>query len=237
VTARPLLACGIVPFGSLLQLAIVEQRLGAASGALDALTFEPGRAEAVRRELAVLAPAAVACGFRLPPPGPAAVGERLCDRQLAKVGIRPNPQLPAGAERDWVTAVADLARLEQGAEGARAGAGEAYRGFLCETVPDAVFARLLGARVPARRHPFGVRARIEALGHAAVRFRGGSPWDRRIEEIEAVACALCAFEALADNAIELGDRSEGVVVLPGREALAAFDQRALVPVVERLLLH
>lgn len=242
--AAPLIACGVVPLGGLLQLALVEQRRGEHAGALDALTFEPGEASAVRRELASLAPVAVVCGYRLPPPesvstgdpqaaeGAAAnTGERTCDRLLAEAGVRPNAWCAEGAQ-----AVADLPRIESCVSAGGTLAARPPAGVVAESVVDGIFGRLLGVRPPARRHPFGVRARIEALGRAAVRLRGGSPWDRRIEEIEALACALCAFELAAGNCLLVGERAEGMVVLPGREPLRRFETRGAVPLVERLAL-
>ena len=44
---------------------------------------------------------------------------------------------------------------------------------------------------------------------------GGELWHRRIEELEAVACALCAHRYAVGHASLAGDPGEGVVVLPG----------------------
>ena len=63
---------------------------------------------------------------------------------------------------------------------------------LFETTADGVFAALKGHRLPARRHPWGVHLRIAELSDHHVEDTGGELWHRRIEELDALACALCA---------------------------------------------
>ena len=63
---------------------------------------------------------------------------------------------------------------------------------------------------------------------------GGDLWHRRIEEIDAVACALCAHRYAVGHACWLGDPDEGVVVLPGASIPAEFSRQGVMPPVERL---
>ena len=63
---------------------------------------------------------------------------------------------------------------------------------------------------------------------------GGDLWHRRIEEIDAIVCALCAHRYAVGHASWLGDPAEGVVVLPGASIPAEFSRQGVMPPVERL---
>jgi predicted nuclease with RNAse H fold len=65
---------------------------------------------------------------------------------------------------------------------------------------------------------------------------GGDLWHRRIEELDAAACALCAHRYAVGHASWLGDPEEGVVVLPGSSVPGAFSGEGVMPPVERLRL-
>ena len=78
-----------------------------------------------------------------------------------------------------------------------------------------MFCALQGRRLPAKRHPFGMQLRIEELAGDRVIDEGGELWHRRIEELDAAACALGAHRYAVGHACWLGDPDEGVVVLPG----------------------
>src|SRR5919201_6498447 len=84
-----------------------------------------------------------------------------------------------------------------------------------ETNPDGIFCALRSRRLPARRHPQGMRLRIEELQDEHLLDDGGGLWNRRIEELEAAAAALCAYRYAVGHAWWLGEADEGVLVLPG----------------------
>ena len=107
---------------------------------------------------------------------------------------------------------------------------------LFETNADAVFCALQGRRLPAKRHPFGIQMRIEELNGDHVIDEGGDLWHRRIEEIDAAACALAAHRYAVGHASWLGEPDEAVVVLPGSSIPAEFETRGVLPPVERLQL-
>ncbi|MEA2479757.1 MAG: hypothetical protein QOJ07_1679, partial [Thermoleophilaceae bacterium] len=94
-----------------------------------------------------------------------------------------------------------------------------------------------GRRVPAKRHPVGIARRIEELVQDQVIDEGGDLWDRRIEEIEAAAAALCAHRYAVGHACWVGDPREGVIVLPGSRLPAdGFSGQGVLPPVERVVL-
>jgi hypothetical protein len=106
----------------------------------------------------------------------------------------------------------------------------AYRDFpVFETNPDDVFNALQGRRLPAKRHPYGMQLRIEELMGDRVTDEGGDLWHRRIEELDAVACALCAHRYAVAHASWLGR-----VVLPGTGLPDAFSSKGVMPPVERI---
>ena len=108
---------------------------------------------------------------------------------------------------------------------------------LFETNADGVFAALKGHRLPARKHPWGVHLRIAELTEEHVDDTGGELWHRRIEELDALACALCAHRYAVGHASWLGDAAEGVIVLPGAAIPERFATEGVLPPVERLPLR
>ncbi len=99
------------------------------------------------------------------------------------------------------------------------------------TDPDRVFWALQGRRLPAKRHPFGIQLRIHELMEDRVTDEGGDLWHRRIEEIDAVACALCAHRFAVGHASWMDG-----VVLPGTGLPEEFSTRGVMPPVERITL-
>lgn len=96
------------------------------------------------------------------------------------------------------------------------GAGALRFGRVAEAYPDAVLAALLGHRPSPRRTPWGLQQRIAALRLRGVVDADGGLWHRTLEELDAVAVAYAAY-ALAENLGSwLGDRREGVIVVPVR---------------------
>jgi predicted nuclease with RNAse H fold len=200
---------------------------------LNALFYEPGSAADVARELHTLSEVVIAVGAPLAGPRNGRPG-RDCDALLLRRGVA--PQAPTQESR----LLADLRR----ALPAFAPAGEhhtgpvedgAYSRFpLFETNADGVFYALQGRRLPAKRHPFGLLQRIEELAGDHVTDDGGDLWHRRIEEIDAIVCALCAHRYAVGHASWLGDPEEGVVVLPGASIPSEFSRQGVIPPVERL---
>ena len=97
------------------------------------------------------------------------------------------------------------------------------------TDPDRVFWALQGRRLPAKRHPYGIQLRIAELIGDRISDEGGDLWHRRIEEIDALACALCAHRFAVGHASWM----EGVV-LPGTSLPEQFSTRGVIPPVERI---
>jgi hypothetical protein len=97
------------------------------------------------------------------------------------------------------------------------------------TDPDRVFWALQGRRLPAKRHPYGMQLRIEELLGDRIVDDGGDLWHRRIEELDALACALCAHRFAVGHASWVDD-----VVLPGTSLPAEFSTRGVMPPVERI---
>ena len=106
----------------------------------------------------------------------------------------------------------------------------AYQDFpLFETNPDDVFNALQRRRLPAKRHPYGMQLRIEELVGDRITDEGGDLWHRRIEELDAVACALCSHRYAVGHASWLGG-----VVLPGSGLPDVFSGKGVMPPVERI---
>jgi hypothetical protein len=99
------------------------------------------------------------------------------------------------------------------------------------TDPDRVFWALQGRRLPAKRHPYGMQLRIQELMEDRVTDEGGDLWHRRMEELDAVACALCAHRFAVGHASWAGG-----VVLPGTSLPEEFTTRGVMPPVERITL-
>jgi hypothetical protein len=209
--------CGIVPAQRTLQLAMLEEvRTPEPPIRLSAIFFEPGSAEQVAAELRSLGEVVVG------------VGAPLSGRQpeLERRGVPPQPE-SAEAVRlvellgmPVFTDDEDAGRVEEGA----------YHDFpVFETNADGVFSALQGRRLPAKRHPYGMQLRIEELHGDRVTDEGGDLWHRRIEEIDAAACALCAHRYAVGHASWLGS-----IVLPGSELPETFRSSGVLPPVERL---
>jgi hypothetical protein len=102
---------------------------------------------------------------------------------------------------------------------------------LFPTDPDRVFWALQGRRLPAKRHPYGIQLRIEELLGDRIADESGDLWHRRIEEIDALACALCAHRFAVGHASVVDG-----VVLPGTSLPDEFSTRGVMPPVERITL-
>ena len=99
------------------------------------------------------------------------------------------------------------------------------------TDPDRVFWALQGRRLPAKRHPYGIQLRIAELIGDRISDEGGDLWHRRIEEIDALACALCAHRFAVGHASWMNG-----IVLPGTSLPREFSTRGVLPPVERISL-
>jgi len=211
-----------------LQLAMLEEvRAPEPPIRLSAIFFEPGSAAQVAAELRSLGEVLVGVGAPLSGRHP----------ELERRGVAPHPESPEAAR---LVELLDLPVFspdedEDHADGPVAeGAYQDYPLF--ETNADGVFFALQGRRLPAKRHPYGMQLRIEELLGDRVTDEGGDLWHRRIEELDAVACALSAHRYAVGHASWLGDPSEGVVVLPGSGLPESFRSSGVLPPVERLQL-
>ena len=225
--------CGVVPMQGALQLVMLEEvRAPEPPIRLSAIFFEPGSAQQVAAELGSLGEVVVGVGAPLS----RAEGERRCDALLRQRGVGP------AAPDDHAIRLAELL----GGLGAFAPTGDedegpvqegAYHSWaLFETNPDGIFCALQGRRLPAKRHPLGLQLRIAELEDDHVIDEGGDLWHRRIEEIDAAACALCAHRYALGHASWLGDPEEAVLVLPGNALPSQFAREGVLPPVERLQL-
>jgi hypothetical protein len=102
---------------------------------------------------------------------------------------------------------------------------------LFPTDPDRIFWALQGRRLPAKRHPYGMQLRIDELEDDRIEDEGGDLWHRRVEEIDALACALCAHRFAVGHASWMDG-----VVLPGTNLPHEFSTRGVMPPVERISL-
>jgi len=100
---------------------------------------------------------------------------------------------------------------------------------LFPTDPDRVFWALQGRRLPAKRHPYGIQLRIDELEDDHIVDESGDLWHRRIEELDALACALCAHRFAVGHASWMDG-----VVLPGTSLPHEFSTRGVMPPVERI---
>jgi hypothetical protein len=224
--------CGVVPVLGALQLVMLEEvRTPEPPIRLSAMFFEPGPAEQVAAEVAALPEVVVAVGA---PPGD--VPERLADGVLHQLGVPARP--PDTATRQLVELLGLALFQPEGSDGEGPIREGDYREFpLFETNADGVFCALQGRLLPAKRHPLGMQLRIEELSGDHVFDEGGDLWHRRIEEIDAAACALCAHRYAVGHASWLGDPDQGVIVLPGSALPEEFPRRGVLPPVERLQLR
>jgi hypothetical protein len=218
--------CGVVPMQRTLQLAMLEEvRAPEPPIRLSAIFFEPGSAAQLAEELRSLGDVVVAVGAPV-------TGNR--NDQLAARGVAPQPPHPAVEELVELLGMPAFMPSEDGDEGAVPEG--AYQEFpLFETNADGIFFALQGRRLPAKRHPYGLQLRIEELTGDRVTDEGGDLWHRRIEELDAVACALCAHRYAVGHASWIGD-PEAVLVLPGSSVPETFPSRGVMPPVERLQL-
>jgi predicted nuclease with RNAse H fold len=228
--------CGVVPTQGALQLAMLEEvRTPEPPVRLSAIFFEPGSPGQVAAELRSLGEVAVAVGAPLAGPAEGRPG-RDCDALLSRRGVGPQPPDPQAPELAGL--LGDLAAFAPSSDGRQGQVEEgAYHDFpLFETNADGVFCALQRRRVPARRHPLGIQMRIEELEGDHVIDEGGDLWHRRVDELDAAACALCAHRYAVGHASWLGDPGEAVVVLPGSSIPHEFPREGVLPPVERLRL-
>jgi predicted nuclease with RNAse H fold len=226
--------CGVVAMQGALQLAMLEEvRATEPPIRLSALFYEPGSAADVARELHKLVDVVIGVGAPLAGPRDGRPG-RDCDALLLRRGVA--PQAASQETRQLTDLLRDLPAFAPDGEEHTGPVGEgAYGRFpLFETNADGVFCALQGRRLPAKRHPFGLRTRLDELAGDHVIDDGGDLWHRRIEEIDAVVCALCAHRYAVGHASWLGDPAEGVVVLPGASIPSEFTRQGVMPPVERL---
>jgi predicted nuclease with RNAse H fold len=228
--------CGVVPTQGALQLAMLEEvRTSEPPVRLSAIFFEPGAAAQVAAELRSLGEVVVAVGAPLAEPAEGRP-RRDCDALLSRRGVGPQPPDPQAPELAGL--LGELAAFAPSSNGREGQVEEGtYHDFpLFETNADGVFCALQRRRVPARRHPLGIQMRIEELEGDHVIDEGGDLWHRRIDELEAAACALCAHRYAVGHASWLGDPGEAVVVLPGSSIPHEFPREGVLPPVERLRL-
>jgi len=222
--------CGVVPMQGALQLAILEEvRTPEPPIRLSAMFFEPGSAEQVAAELGSLGEVVLALGAPLD-------GSRECDEMLLERGVGPQASDSETLRlSELLSGLEAFAPHDDEHEGPVA-EGAYHEAPLFETNPDAVFCALQGRRLPAKRHPLGLQLRIAELEDDHVIDEGGDLWHRRIEEIDAAACALCAHRYALGHACWLGNPDEAVVVLPGSTLPSEFPRDGVLPPVERLQL-
>lgn len=228
--------CGVVPMQGTLQLAMLEEvRAPEPPIRLSAMFFEPGSASQVAAELASLGDLVLGLGAPSGEQGAEGPG-RECDSLLAGRGVQPQPaDREIGRLRELLGELAPFAPPDQEREGPVA-EGAYHEAALFETNPDGIFCALQGRRLPAKRHPLGLQLRIAELEDDHVIDEGGDLWHRRIEEIDAAACALCAHRYALGHASWLGDPEEAVLVLPGSTLPSEFAREGVLPPVERLQL-
>ena len=213
--------CGVVPAQRALQLAMLEEvRDPEPPIRLSALFYEPGTAAEVAEELLTLGDVVVGVGG--PTSGP--------DTQqvLAARGVPPARSHP---ELEALVTSLGLPVFSEDDEGPVPEG--AYQDFpVFETNADGVFCALQGRRLPAKRHPYGMQLRVEELVGDRISDESGDLWHRRIEELDAIACALCAHRYAVGLAYALG-----AVVLPGSDVPDTFSARGVLPPVERITLR
>jgi predicted nuclease with RNAse H fold len=229
--------CGVVPLGGEhLQLATLEEvREPEPPIRLAAQVYQPGSPAQVAAQLSSFEELVVAVGAPLSSP---AHGRpvRACDELLRGKGIPPEPELESAlALRSGLESLGVFTPDDELLDGPVPD-GAYHSAPLFETTADGVFAALQGHRLPARRHPWGVHLRIHELDDDHVEDGGGELWHRRIEELDALACALCAHRYAVGHACWLGDPAEGVIVLPGTSVPERFETEGVLPPVERLQL-
>ena len=227
--------CGIVSGGGYMHLCVLaEVREPEPPIRLRAAFYEPGSPEQVAAAIRALGDAVVGIAA---PIGPPREGRKLrvADEELRRRGVFPLQYEEAGRRMFQTLANWGVFAPEDGADGHEGAVAEgAYSEMpVFETNPDGVFSALHGQRVPAKRHPLGVQRRIVELLEDQVEDDGGELWFRRIEEIDAAACALAAHRYAVGHACWVGDPKEGVIVLPGSRLPETFSAEGAVPPVPR----
>ena len=211
--------CGVVPMQQALQMALLEEvRDPEPPNRLSALFYEPGSAEQLVAELRKLGDVVVGFGRGAEP-----VAEALGLAVFDGDGDRLTPVPEGEGDGDRLQPVPiPLKPVPEGA----------YQETpVFPTDPDRVFWALQGRRLPAKRHPYGMQLRIAELIGDRISDEGGDLWHRRIEEIDALACALCAHRFAVGHA----SWTDGLV-LPGTSLPREFSTRGVIPPVERLKL-
>jgi hypothetical protein len=200
---------------------------------LEARFFEPGPTEAVAACVRGLGDVVVAIAS---PSGQPKDGRsrRVCDQRLEECGVARRPYLEPGRELFRALADRGVFNPGKGSEEGNIHEGEYRTAAVFETNAEGVLSALQNRRLPARRHPLGVQRRIEELESDHVLDEGGGLWNRRIEEIDAAAAALCAHRYAVGHARWVGDPEEGVVVLPGTGPLRPFTTEGVLPPVTRV---
>jgi hypothetical protein len=150
--------------------------------------------------------------------------------------VHPVPQGPSGGAAwearlaaGWAVhaAVAQhgLYRPVGAAEAVGGPVGDGALGFgrVTEAYADAVFTALLGHRPSPRRTPWGLQQRIAALRLRGVVDADGGLWHRTLDELDATALAYAAYALAEGLGSWVGDRREGVIVLPVRELADRYE--------------
>jgi hypothetical protein len=219
--------CGIVPMQRTLQLAMLEEvREPEPPIRLSAIFFEPGSAAQVAEELRSLGDVVAGIGAPLSGRHP----------ELERRGVAPQPESAEALRLVELLGLPVFAADEADGTEGPVPEGAYHDHPLFETSADGVFYALQGGRLPAKRHPFGIQMRIDELLDDRVIDEGGDLWHRRIEEIDAVACALTAHRYAVGHASWLADADEGALVLPGTGLPQGSARQSVVPPVERLQL-
>jgi predicted nuclease with RNAse H fold len=227
--------CGLVPLGKEhLQLATLEEvRVPEPPIRLGARFYEPGSPAQAAAQLQSFERAVIAVGAPLTAPAHGRP-ERASDELLRARGVLPAPPSEAAAAlRHGLSSLALLAPPGEALDGP-VSEGAFADAPLIETNVDGVFCALQGRRLPAKRHPHGLRLRLQELLEDHVEDQGGDLWSRRIEEVEAAAAALCAHRYAVGHAYWLGDPVEGVIVLPGASLPERFTTEGVLAPLERL---
>ena len=226
--------CGVVAVRGALQLAMLEEvRTEEPPIRLNALFYEPGSAAEVAHELHTLGDVVIGVGAPLAGPVNGRPG-RDCDALLLRRGVA--PQAPTQETRIWPTCCATCPRSPPAARTTPGRSRRAPTGASRSSrrTPTASSTRCRGAawRPSAIRSASGCASRSWPATTSID--DGGDLWHRRIEELDAAVCALCAHRYAVGHASWLGDPAEGVVVLPGASIPAEFERRGVMPAVERL---
>jgi predicted nuclease with RNAse H fold len=199
---------------------------------LQATFFEPGTTDDVAAQVLALGDTVIAIGAPKAEPR-ADRTARVSDAELERRGVASQRFLSTGAELFDRLSTRGIYVPPEGATAGSVEEGAYQAAGLFETNVEGVFCALQGRRLPARRHPLGIRRRIEELTDDHITDPGGDLWERRIEEIEAAAAALAAHRYAVGHASWLGDPAEGVIVLPGASVPERFTSEGVIPPVPR----